>query len=99
MGKVLQFKCRAGIRCDFCSQKKLSSNSEPVSYFVLPLNDSYALHLIKHQNEWLMSRFVEKVSVDYTEKTLVEEAICLCPDCGRIDSETHEILRKLFNGS
>ena len=81
------------------SQKKLSSNGKPVSYFVLPLTDSYALHLIKYHNEWLMSRFVEKVSVDYTEKTLVEEAIYLCPDCDRIDSKTHEILRKLFIGS
>jgi hypothetical protein len=40
---------------------------------------------------------VEKVSVDYTEKTLVEEAIYLCPDCGRISTKMHEILRKLFN--
>lgn len=81
MNKVLRFKLRESILCNFCMKEKKSGIGRPKMMYSLTLGKYNTLCLAQYYSGWWKHVSEEKTIVDGTEITYVEEVCYLCPDC------------------
>ena len=81
MGKVLRFRARKSILCNFCMRIKKGGIGKPKVMYSLALGRFSTLHLTQYNSGWWKHVYEEKMVVKGIERTYVEEECHLCPDC------------------
>ena len=81
MGKVLQFKQREHVTCNFCLKESQEYHGKPLWDLTLPLDIHCSLYMVVYSSGWSKNQTIQANRVNGEEKITFNKTVYLCPDC------------------
>ena len=86
MAKVLQFKRKKTVTCDNCLQETQDGSSNALWDFILPLDNTYSIHLVIYKSGWTKNEILETTTLEDEENNTSNDVLYLCPNCNKYSS-------------
>ena len=81
MGKVLQFKQREYVICNFCLKESPEYYGKPLWDLTLPLDANCSLQMVVYSSGWSKNQTIQANTVNGEERVTFDKTIYLCPAC------------------